>query len=82
MFAATAYKMLKLFLDEGGADVLRENLTALLVGNAVAFVVALVAIKFFIAFVTKYGFKAFGWYRIIVGALILILLLTGHSLTL
>ena len=61
---------------------LRENLTALLVGNAVAFVVALVAIKFFIAFVTKYGFKAFGWYRIIVGALILILLLTGHSLTL
>lgn len=82
MFAATAYKMLKLFLDEGGADVLRENLTALLVGNAVAFVVALVAIKFFIAFVTKYGFKAFGWYRIIVGALILILLLAGHSLTL
>jgi len=42
--------------------------------------VALLAIKFFISFVTKYGFKAFGWYRIIVGALILVLLMTGHSL--
>ncbi len=46
------------------------------------FIVALLAIKFFIAFVTKYGFKAFGWYRIIVGAVILILLLSGHELTL
>ncbi len=81
MFAATVYKLAKLLM-EGGTEILRENLTALIVGNVVAFIVALLAIKFFIAFVTKYGFKAFGWYRIIVGAVILILLLSGHELTL
>jgi len=51
-----------------------ENLTTLLIGNAVAFVVALLAIRFFIGYLTKHGFKAFGWYRIIVGAVLLILL--------
>ena len=81
MFAATVYKLAKLLM-EGGPEILRENLAALIVGNVVAFIVALLAIKFFIAFVTKYGFKAFGWYRIIVGAVILILLLSGHELTL
>ena len=81
MFAATVYKLAKLFM-EGGTEILRENLAVLIVGNVVAFIVALLAIKFFIAFVTKYGFKAFGWYRIIVGAVILILLLSGHELTL
>lgn len=81
MFAATVYKMLKLFMD-GGIDILAQNLTALIVGNIVAFVVALLAIKFFIAFVTKYGFKAFGWYRIIVGALILAMLMFEGSLIL
>ena len=53
---------------------------ALIIGNVVAFIVALLAIKFFINFITKYGFKAFGWYRIIVGGFILIMLLTGHNL--
>ena len=79
MFAATAYKMLKLFLD-GGTEIIMNNLSALIIGNVVAFIVALLAIKFFISFVTKYGFKAFGWYRIIVGGIILLMLLTGHSL--
>ena len=79
MFAATAYKVLKLFLD-GGTEILVNNLSALLIGNVVAFIVALLSIKFFISFVTKYGFKAFGWYRIIVGGLIIIMLLCGHSL--
>ena len=79
MFAATCYKMLKLFLD-GGTEIITDNLPALLVGNAVAFVVAMLAIKFFISFVTKYGFKAFGWYRIIVGGIILVLLMAGYSL--
>ncbi|WP_276866395.1 undecaprenyl-diphosphate phosphatase [Bacteroides heparinolyticus] len=79
MFAATAYKMLKLFLD-GGTEIIVNNTPALIIGNVVAFVVALLAIKFFISFVTKYGFKAFGWYRIVVGGLILIMLLTGHTL--
>ena len=79
MFAAMGYKMLKLFMD-GGTEIIVNNLPALFVGNVVAFVVAMLAIKFFISFVTKYGFKAFGWYRIIVGVAILALLLTGHSL--
>ncbi len=79
MFAPTAYKMLKLFLD-GGTEIIVNNMPALIIGNVVAFVVALLAIKFFISFVTKYGFKAFGWYRIVVGGLILIMLLTGHTL--
>lgn len=79
MFAATAYKMLKLFMD-GGMEIIMNNLTALIIGNVVAFIVALLAIKFFISFVTKYGFKAFGWYRIIVGGIILVMLLMGYSL--
>ncbi len=80
MFAATVYKVYKLFSD-GGTSIIMDNMTTLIVGNIVAFIVALLAIKFFIAFVTKYGFKAFGWYRIIVGGIILLMLLTGHNLT-
>lgn len=79
MFAATAYKMLKLFMN-GGTEVLVNNMSALIIGNIVAFVVALLAIKFFISFVTKYGFKAFGWYRIIVGGVILVMLMMGYNL--
>ena len=71
--------MLKLFLD-GGTEVLMNNMSALIIGNGVAFVVALLASKFFISFVTKYGFKAFGWYRIIVGGTILVLLMCGYNL--
>ncbi len=81
MFAATVYKMLKIFLEPNGMEIISENLMTLLIGNAVAFIVAMLAIKFFISFVTKYGFKAFGWYRIIVGGIILVMLLTGHNLT-
>ena len=57
-----------------------HNVFLLLVGCAVSFVVALFAMKWFVAFLTKYGFKAFGWYRIIVGGIILIMLLSGASL--
>ena len=57
-----------------------HNITMLVLGCAVAFVVALLAMKWFVSFLTKYGFKAFGIYRIIVGSIIIILLLTGHSL--
>lgn len=80
MLAATGYSLLKLFLSDGGAQLISDNLTTLIVGNVVAFIVALLAIKFFISFVTKYGFKLFGWYRIIVGALILILMATGFNM--
>ena len=57
-----------------------HNISMLLLGCVVAFVVALLAMKWFVAFLTKYGFKAFGIYRIIVGGIIIVLLLTGHSL--
>ena len=81
MFAATCFKLLKIFLEPDGMQILKDNLGPLIIGNAVAFIVAMLAIKFFISFVTKYGFKAFGWYRIIVGAIILVMLATGHNLT-
>ena len=81
MLAATLFKMLKIFTEENGVQILKENLDTLIIGNVVAFIVAMLAIKFFISFVTKYGFKAFGWYRIIVGGVILAMLLTGHNLT-
>lgn len=79
MFAATVYKMYKLF-KEGGTEIIMDNMVVLIVGNVVAFIVAMLAIKFFISYVQKYGFKAFGWYRIIVGGLILVWLLMGNSL--
>lgn len=81
MAAASGYKLLELFKDPAGKAMLTENLTTLLIGNVVAFLVAMAAIKFFIGFLTKYGFKAFGYYRIVVGGLILILLMLGHDLS-
>lgn len=80
MFGATLYKMYKL-LSEGGTELIMNNLTTLVIGNIVAFIVALLAIKFFISFVTRHGFKAFGWYRIVVGGIILVMLLAGQNLT-
>lgn len=80
MFAATCLDLLKLFLD-GGMATLAEHIPTLLLGCAVAFVVALAAIKGFVDFLTKYGFRLFGIYRIIVGGAILIWLLCGHELS-
>lgn len=80
MFAATAYKLLKLLLDPEQTQVLIENLGVLILGNVVAFIVAMLAIKFFIGYVTRYGFKAFGIYRIILGIFLLVLLLMGYNL--
>lgn len=76
MFAASAYKLLKT------SDVFTsDNLHLLIIGNAVAFVVAMIAIKGFIAVLTRYGFRAFGVYRILVGALLIVLYLAGISLS-
>lgn len=60
--------------EQKGYEMLMQgnNLTLFLIGNAVAFVVAVIAIKFFIGVLTKYGFKPWGCYRIIVGAILLI----------
>ena len=81
MFGATLKEIYDLVKD-GGAEVLTagNNLTVLLLGNVVAFVVGLVAVKYFIHYITRYGFRAFGWYRIAVGLLILLLPFCGVSL--
>lgn len=71
MLAATGYKMLKYQLDFGFKT---TDLGILALGNIVAFIVALIAIKGFISFLTKYGFKMFGYYRIIVGVILIVLL--------
>lgn len=57
-----------------------HNLNILALGNIIGFVVAMAAIKFFISFLTKHGFKVFGWYRIAMGGLILVLLFCGYNL--
>jgi undecaprenyl-diphosphatase len=56
----------------------KQNLIALGVGNLVAFIVAILAIKFFIGFLQKHGFRIFGYYRIIVGIILLLLMLAGY----
>jgi undecaprenyl-diphosphatase len=71
MAAATGYKLLKFILD--GGSFTGTEIGILAVGNIVAFIVALIAIRSFISFLTKHGFKWFGYYRIAVGAVILII---------
>lgn len=78
MTAATGYKLLKFIKEEG--TITGEQIKLLAIGNVVAFFVAVLAIKFFISILNKYGFKYFGIYRIVVGLLILGLLATGHTL--
>ena len=80
MAGATLLDLLEMF-KEGTNWATTTNIELLLLGCIMAFVVAIFAMKWFVAFLTKYGFKAFGWYRIIVGLVILVLLATGHSLT-
>jgi undecaprenyl-diphosphatase len=77
MLAATGYKLLKAYKENPAMLHSHENLKALLVGNAVAFIVAMLAIKFFIGFLQKHGFRVFGYYRIIAGILLLILIWQG-----
>lgn len=78
MFGASLVKLLKFFKE--GHSFTGEEINLLIIGNIVGFVVAIIAIKFFIGVLTKYGFKAFGWYRIIIGLVIIVLLLSGQSL--
>ena len=80
MAGATLLDLLEMF-KEGTNWATTTNIELLLLGCIVAFVVAIFAMKWFVAFLTKYGFKALGWYRIIVGLVILVLFATGHSLT-
>jgi undecaprenyl-diphosphatase len=75
MLAASALEMFKTY-----HALTVDNVWLLLIGNAVAFVVAMLAIKGFITFLTRHGFKVFGYYRIIVGLVILILVMLGIDL--
>jgi undecaprenyl-diphosphatase len=85
MFAATAYSLfIKKWNGSGiprkGYDIIlesRENMVAFITGNIVAFVVAILAIRFFINYLKLYGFKVFGAYRIIAGIILLVLIATG-----
>lgn len=72
MCAATGYKLLK-----GYKSITAEHLQLLAVGNIIAFLVAIAAIKFFIGFLQNHGFRMFGWYRIIAGIVLLVLIYSG-----
>jgi len=76
MLAATAYKLLKYHKQFGGFSA--DQVKSLAIGNLVAFVVALAAIKFFITMLKKYGFRIWGIYRVIVGIILLAMLYTGY----
>lgn len=75
MFAAAGYKLVQNY-----KTISAENIDTLILGNVVAFIVAMLAIKFFISFLTKHGFKVFGYYRIVVGLIILVMIAMGYDL--
>lgn len=78
MFAATGKKLYDYFKD--GNTLTTEQVQFLALGNIVGFLVAMLAIRFFIGYLSKYGFRFFGWYRIIIGLIILALLAYGAEL--
>ncbi|MFD2247701.1 undecaprenyl-diphosphate phosphatase [Pontibacter ruber] len=95
MLAAASYKLIKDLLGLEISDILKfdwvkiqnsfevitaHDLKLLLIGNVAAFIVAMIAIRFFISFLTKYGFKLFGYYRIALGIVLLALLAMGVDL--
>ena len=78
MLGATLKKSMDYFEDHGALT--SGEIQNLVIGNVVAFIVAIIAIKAFIGYLNKNGLKIFGWYRIIAGLIILILLLSGVEL--
>lgn len=76
MVAATAKDLYDWYKDKGTFSA--DEIKLLAIGNVIAFVVALLAIKFFISYLQKHGFRLFGWYRILAGTILLILVLTGY----
>lgn len=79
MAGATLLDLIEMF-GEDTTWATSHNITLLLVGCLIAFLVAMMAMKWFLNFLAKYGFKAFGWYRIIVGVIILVMLSMGYEL--
>jgi undecaprenyl-diphosphatase len=78
MFAATVKKLYDFYKE--GHVFTGEEIKLLAIGNVIAFIVALLAIKTFITFLERRGFQLFGWYRILVGGIIIILIVSGHDL--
>lgn len=78
MFAATAKKLFDFYKE--GHTITTQEIQLLAVGNIIAFIVALLAIKSFIGYLNKNGFRMFGWYRIIAGLIIIALIYSGHNL--
>jgi len=81
MAAATGLDLVELIFQEDSSWATSHNIFILILGCIVAFIVAIFAIKGFVSFLTKYGFKLFGYYRIIVGGIIIVLLLCGVNLS-
>lgn len=79
MLGATAKKCYDYYKE--GLVLSHDQINFLIIGNVVAFIVALIAIKTFIGFLSKHGFKVFGFYRIIVGVALLIIHFFIHPLT-
>jgi undecaprenyl-diphosphatase len=79
MLGATAKKCYDYYKE--GLVLSHDQINFLIIGNVVAFIVALIAIKTFIGFLSKHGFKVFGFYRIIVGIALLIIHFFIHPLT-
>jgi undecaprenyl-diphosphatase len=78
MFAATAKDLFDFYKD--GGILKSEEIYLLFLGNVIAFIVAMLAIRSFVAYLSKHGFKIFGYYRIVVGLIILILYTMGYDL--
>ena len=78
MVAATGYKLLKAYKENPQILADRNNLFALVLGNVIAFIVAMIAIKFFIGYLQKHGFWLFGLYRVIGGTILLLLIVLGY----
>jgi undecaprenyl-diphosphatase len=79
MFAATVYSVYGFYKEGGSFE--SEHISALVIGNIVAFIVAMIAIKSFISFLTRHGFALFGYYRIVLGITILVLYYLGIELS-
>ena len=79
MLGATTKKCYDYYKD--GLVLSHDQINLLIIGNIVAFVVALIAIKSFIGFLTKHGFKMFGYYRIVAGIVLLAIHFFIHPLS-
>lgn len=78
MFAATGKKLFDFYKE--GNTISHDEMNLMIIGNVIAFIVALLAIKTFIGYLEKHGFRMFGFYRILAGLIIIGLIYSGHNL--